>query len=29
MGRFAQGVTLIKIDPDDKVVSLARTVKED
>lgn len=29
MGRYAQGVTLIKIDPDDKVVSLARTVKED
>jgi DNA gyrase subunit A len=29
MGRYAQGVTLIKINPDDKVVSLARTVKED
>lgn len=29
MGRYAQGVTLIKIDSDDKVVSLARTVKED
>jgi DNA gyrase subunit A len=29
MGRYAQGVTLIKIDADDKVVSLARTVKED
>lgn len=29
LGRFAQGVTLIKIDPQDHVVSLARTVKED
>ncbi len=29
LGRYAQGVTLIRISPEDQVVGIARTVKED